>query len=45
MASVLFAAGMVYLELRYPVWSHIYFAREGRCGDGVGGEKDGEGLV
>lgn len=51
--SVLFAAGMVYLELRYPVWSHIYFARDKedageRNGDAIGGTgegKEGGGLV
>ncbi len=29
----------MYLELRYPVWSHVCFARD--MGEGVG---DGEGV-
>ena len=40
----------MYLELRYPVWSHIYFAQDKkdageRDDDRIGGEKKGGDLV
>ena len=40
-SSVLFAVGMVYLELRYPVWSHVYFAGGARERSGGGGAGKG----